>query len=413
MAKEENIIKKQNSTVEDIITSISNTNLGILNSKIARQTKEFSEIKKIENEKELRLLDLKDDVNNNIKKSGISSDSFFNMAFDNITDKDYYTTSLDNAASREDRFEASKKLDIENKKEQAIGNYVNYYKDWAATYVNELEGVDKNSPGGVFTGTNKSIEGGKFNDFSKKIYKNYAIKNALIGAQLNREGTNLLSPVEFYQKEDGTVMGKLSGFKDFDIIEEISKPPALIQDFNKLLGERWKNGGYTNDRNEIKQQFLNNDAMVETKSKTKDGVTVLTKSYPINSATSARWLQEVETVFQGQLKSISNEGDFNNMQATYMAIAGDLDRNKDGALSASELKYNKKAKSLGEIKPLEYKNSNFELTDDSAQRLRDVYLNNAYRDFMGNGIVEKSEVISEPKEFDAKKYIEDFRNKNK
>ena len=32
---------------------------------------------------------------------------------------------------------------------------------------------------------------------------------------------------------------------------------------------------------------------------------------------------------------------------------------------------------------------------------------------MGNGIVEKSEVINEPKEFDAKKYIEDFRNKNK
>ena len=42
------------------------------------------------------------------------------------------------------------------------------------------------------------------------------------------------------------------------------------------------------------------------------------------------------------------------------------------------------------VQPLNYKNGNFQLTEESEQRFRSAFLENAYRDFMGPGFVNEA-----------------------
>ena len=105
-----------------------------------------------------------------------------------------------------------------------------------------------------------------------------------------------------------------------------------------------------------------------------NGIDMIMRTVPVNVATSNRWLQQVEQVLQGQFKAISDKNDFNNFQATYVAIGGENNKS---------------------VQPLNYKNGNFQLTEESEQRFRSAFLENAYRDFMGPGFVNEAFVAEQ------------------
>ena len=90
------------------------------------------------------------------------------------------------------------------------------------------------------------------------------------------------------------------------------------------------------------------------------------------SSASNAWVKASDQVLAGLLSSLGDKSGFDSIQATYLSIAGE-DKNSD--------------------KPLTYMNSKYQLTPESEQRFRRVYLKNAYADFMSHGYVEKKEFI--------------------
>ena len=212
-----------------------------------------------------------------------------------------------------------------------------------------------------------------FDKFFKEVNLNFSIKNAVVGVEANKDQTKILPPVNYYQKEDGVIMGQLTGYKDFDIIDVLSTPPVVIQNFQKSLGKLFMDSGYKDGNGEIKKEFLNYNDAQEKPGKV-NGVDIIMRTVPVNVATSNRWLQQVEQVLQGQFRAISDKNDFNNFQATYIAIGGE-----------------EKEK----IKPLEFRNGNFQLTEESEQRFRSAFLENAYRDFIGPGFVNEVSIAEQ------------------
>ena len=375
-------IKKQQSKIlSDLINNVEDTASSIYKSKEKRQIKELHIIQKSESKRELLLFNFKKEIKENAKNSGIKGDSFFNMAYNNITDLSKYNTQKEKAQTAENRQEASKAYEMAQKRNKAIQEFIVYYNDWVNTYKSELNSSPKNQSGGVFTGTSKDLNS-NFDKFFKETNLNFSIKNAIVGGELNKEQTKILPPVEYYQKEDGVIMGRLTGYKDFDIINTLSTPPVVIQNFNETLGKLFMNSGYKNGNGEIKKEFLNYNDAEEKKGKL-NGVDVIMRTVPVNVATSNRWLQQVEQVLQGQFRSIIDKDDFNNFQATYLAIGGENNKS---------------------IEPLNYKNGNFQLTEESEQRFRSSFLENAYRDFMGPGFVKEVE-IAEKQQKDFSKNI--------
>jgi len=366
-------IKKQQSKIlSDLINNVEDTASSIYKSKEKRQIKELHIIQKSESKRELLLFNFKKEIKENAKNSGIKGDSFFNMAYNNITDLSKYNTQKEKAQTAENRQEASKAYEMAQKRNKAIQEFIVYYNDWLTTYSEEVSSNPQNQPGGVFTGINKDLNS-SFDKFFKETNLNFSIKNAIVGGELNKEQTKILPPVEYYQKEDGVIMGRLTGYKDFDIINTLSTPPVVIQNFNETLGKLFMNSGYKNGNGEIKKEFLNYNDAEEKKGKL-NGVDVIMRTVPVNVATSNRWLQQVEQVLQGQFRSIIDKDDFNNFQATYLAIGGENNKS---------------------IEPLNYKNGNFQLTEESEQRFRSSFLENAYRDFMGPGFVKEVEIAEQ------------------
>jgi len=404
----------QSNIVAGLIQNIGTTTANMIKSRNLRQTKELQYIQQKQAKEQLALYAtdaMQKKVIQNYKDSGLASDSFFKMAYNNISDLSIYDTRRKKAQSQGQRQKASEEYAMAQARDSQTQYYINYYKGWLETYTKELQANAKNQPGGVFTGTQQGMKGGHFNEFSEETNKNFLLKNALLGVQMNKEGTDLLPPVDYYQKKDGTLMGKLKGYEDFDILATISKPPVVIQDFQKTLGALFTESGYKDGNGQIKKEFLNYDELDEyTKTVTGsdgDTVQVTTRQVPINIATSNRWLQQVEQVFQGQLRAINNKNDFDNMQASYMSIAGAMDVNNDGVIGLDE--YNTKSRKVQtkkanyrnvstadmtdlkeqKIKPLTYKNANFQLDQESENRLRAVFLDNAYKDNIGPGYVQE------------------------
>jgi len=365
--------QQQNKILSDLISNVEKTASDIHKSKEKRQIKELTQIQKNESKRELFLYDLKAEIIENMKKSGIVGDSFFNMAYNNITNLSIYNTKKDKAQTAEGRQEASKDYELAQKRNVAIQNFIKYYNDWFQTYLQELNSSPRNQPGGVFTGINRDLNS-SFDSFFKETNLNFSIKNAIIGGELDKKQTTLLPPVNYYQKEDGVIMGQLPDFKDFNIIEVLSTFPVVIQNFNKTLGKVFMESGYKDGNGEIKKEFLNyNDA--EEKPSKVNGIDIITRTVPVNVATSNRWLQQVEQVLQGQFKAINDKDDFNNFQATYVSIGGESGKS---------------------IEPLNYKNGNFQLTEESEQRFRSAFLENAYRDFIGPGFVKEVAIAEKP-----------------
>tara|TARA_R110002020_G_scaffold63346_5_gene169176 strand:- start:2826 stop:3968 length:1143 start_codon:yes stop_codon:yes gene_type:complete len=366
-------IKRQQSKIlSDLINNVDNTAANIYKSKKQRQLKELGIIQKNESKRELMLFNLKPEITKNIKNSGIIGDSFFNMAYNNISDLSTYSTKREKAPTAEKRQEANKDYEMAQKRNSAVQSFIAYYNDWLTTYAQEVDENPKNQPGGVFTGINKDLNS-SFDKFFKETNLNFSLKNAIIGGEINKDQTMLLPPVNYYQKEDGIIMGQLPGYKDFNILETLSTPPVVIQNFNKTLGKLFTNSGYKDGNGEIKKEFLNYNAAEEKPMKV-NGIDMIMRTVPVNVATSNRWLQQVEQVLQGQFKAISDKNDFNNFQATYIAIGGENNKS---------------------VQPLNYKNGNFQLTEESEQRFRSAFLENAYRDFMGPGFVNEAFVAEQ------------------
>ena len=388
----------QNEKVAEMITARNQTQRNIRKSKEARQLKEFTETELQNSADEKELIGMKNEALASSAKAGLGSDSFFNMAYDNITMKEKYSTALDTATNEDLRKRSSYWYETYLKRNEAVESYTAYYDDWKQTYSQEVLANPRNSPGGVYTGLPNGVEGGKFNKLSKSVNKNYVLKNALLGTAMKPDGSGLRDPVEFYQKDDGVIMGKLKGFEDFDIMQTISTPPVIVQDFNKTLGKRFETDGYKNQFGQIKKEFLNEKEMVETRGWTKgdNPVEVITRTYPVKAAASQRWLDTATQVLEGQIKSINNQEDFDNMQATYMSIAGSKDVNNDGFISGDEFGKDMKGHASIEVKPLEW-DGQYNMTLESQDRLRAVFLDNAYKEFMGPGTVQEYEVVDKPK----------------
>jgi hypothetical protein len=102
------------------------------------------------------------------------------------------------------------------------------------------------------------------------------------------------------------------------------------------------------------------------------GVQTITRQIPIMSSASSNWIKAADQVLAGVFSALSDKSGFDNIQATYLSIAGE-DKTSD--------------------EPLTYMNSKYQLSPESEQRVRRVYLKNAYADFMGHGYVEKKEFI--------------------
>lgn len=402
---------QQTRAITDLISNIGTTSANIMKSKRARQVAELRFIQEKNAKEELAIYEMQEEVKKNLKDSGLQSDSFYQMAYGNISDLSIYNTRREQAFGSEARRKATEEYALAAERDKQTKFYINFYKGWLETYGKEISENAKNQPGGVFTGINTPMPNGHFNDFSKEAGLQYRLKNALVGVQLNNEGTALLPTVKYYQKKDGTIMGRLPGYDDFDVMTTISKEPIMIQNFQKTLGSEFEKLGIKKD-GVIKDEYLDflkaTEASTFLKQESGDDLEVTTRKIPVNVATSNRWLQKVEEIFQGQLRAVTDKSDFNNMQATYMSIAGAMDVNNDGVISAGEFKQEKVQTAKNNfrnvnvnemtsqqsqiIKPLTYKNGSFQLDEESEQRLRAVFLDNAYSDFMGPGYVQQMDI---------------------
>jgi len=365
------VATQSKSSVKSMVQNAGVQAANIKNSALKRETKEFTKSRKFIDKQQLKTLALKPEVKANIEKSGIKSDSFFYMAMENINAKDYWSNVLTNAGDKDIRAEASYNLAQAIKREVKANSFAQEFSGWFQVYPKELQDNAFNKIGGIYTGSPEDV--GKW---SKEVYKNCYIKNALIGIQLNKAGDKILKPVDYYQEEDGTVMGEVIGYKDFNILDEVLKPPVMIENLNKELKKRFIDMGYRGDNGMIKDEYLNfEDKNIEkstTETTNPGGVKIITKQIPIMSSASNNWIKAADQVLAGVLNSLSDKADFDNIQATYLSIAGE-DKNSD--------------------EPLTYMNSKYQLTPESEQRVRQVYLANAYADFMGPGYVEKKEFI--------------------
>ena len=394
------IAKQQQSFLTDMISGIGQTAANIINSAQTRQTDTITASQNFNNKRELKLLKLKNEAAINISKSGIGNDSFFNMANENIDRKDMFTTFLENASDPDQRQRASKALEGIDRNQRAVTQYINYYKDWEATYGKELNQRDRNNAGGVFTGNPNGTE------FEKETYKNYLLKNALVGGALNKDGSKLMEPVAFYQNDEGQIMGKLDGYDDFNILELIATPPVEILDFkqDKTIGlnKKWKEAGYMKDGN-IKDEYLNyaDPSIGEGEKFTNPkGVKMITQQIPIQPAAQQAWLKTMDTTLAGILASTDDQTSFRNLQASYFSIAGEFDQNLDGSVSEVEAReYGIDGKEytdlfgddgkLQALNPLGFKDGNYNLDAVSEANFRKVYLTTGYQDYFGTGYVEK------------------------
>tara|TARA_R110000851_G_scaffold93997_5_gene204596 strand:+ start:5539 stop:6699 length:1161 start_codon:yes stop_codon:yes gene_type:complete len=343
----------------------------VKNSSLNRETKQFTYSRKFIDKQQLKTLALEQEMKTNIEKSGVKSDSFFHMAMSNIDNKDYWGRVLDNANDKEVRAEASYNISQAVKKENKATVFAAAFKGWMAVYPKELQDNTFNKIGGMYSGAPENV--GKW---SKNVYKNFYIKNALVGVQLNKAGDKILKPVSYYQDDEGTVMGEVIGYKDFNILTEVMKQPVMIANLNKELRKRFIAMGYRGDNGMIKDEYLNfSDPNIEKSSKimtNPSGVQTITRQIPIMSSASSNWIKAADQVLAGVFSALSDKSGFDNIQATYLSIAGE-DKTSD--------------------EPLTYMNSKYQLSPESEQRVRRVYLKNAYADFMGHGYVEKKEFI--------------------
>ena len=388
-AKMSQIAQQQQTYISAMIRGFGMTAANVINSKKERQTAEFNATQEAENKRELKLLGLEDKVRINAGKSGISNDSFFEMANGNINNKEKWTTALGNATDVESRQEASYQLDMANKRSNAINQYIGGYKDWFKTYSGEISGTNRNKPGGVYTGN----IGPDASEFDKQTYKNWALKNALVGVQLKGDEDALLPPVEFYQKEDGTVMGKLEGYDDFDIMATINEPPVQVFDLKKDLTKQFNSNNFLGSDGKIKDKFLDlENSNIEARPiKNKQGVDMIEKDIPIKATTMNAWLGQVDQKLAGIFGSINSKEDFRNLQATYLSIAGDKDRDGKRDVDADGNPIG-----IENLPPLVFKDGFYQLDPESEQRFRNAYLETATADFFGPGYTTVKEFAPEP-----------------
>jgi hypothetical protein len=343
----------------------------VKNSSLERETKQFTYSRIFTDNQQLKSMPLKTEMMANAEKSGIRSDSFFHMAMENINNKDYWNTVLDKAGTQEERVNASYNLAQATKKERKASVFAQEFSAWSDIYQTELDVASFNKIGGMYTGAPENV-----GVWSKNVYKNYNIKNALLGIQVNKTGDKLLKPISYYQDEDGAVMGEVVGYKNFNVLVELLKPPVKIHNLNKILRKRFIDMGYRGEDGIIKDEYLNfKDQNIEksiTITTNPNGIQTVTRQIPIMSSASSAWIKASNQVLAGVFSSLGDKSGFDSIQATYLSIAG-KDKNSD--------------------KPLNYMNIKYQLTPESEQRFRRVYLKNAYADFLGHGYVEKKEFI--------------------
>jgi len=360
----------------DVINNIGVTRVRQIEANKARQSKEFREANARANRLSLEKLKYSSQAADNIAASGLESDSFFEMSNSNIDGIYNSKSALTNAQSAEEREFESRNFKSAEAKQKAAFNYAATYKDFSTSYLAEMNGRI-NEPGGVFIGSDDTENA---SEWSQKINHNIRLKNALLGSQLNNEGTGLLPPVEYYQKDDGTVMGKLEGYEDFDVLATINQPAVEIEDINAGLRLEWNNMEIDGKNGQIKDEYLDYENPLDPPKDTTtiiNGIKTTTRKVPIKPGVMQNWGQMAEKKAVGMTSAVDSQSEYNNMNALWLSIGADP--NDPDAT----------------VENLQYKNGKFELTDQSKEMFEKRYREYAMTQFMGKGFRE-SKTHSKP-----------------
>jgi len=386
-------IKQSADTRNALIANIGVQSANIINSARKRQIKKLQLDNEAENKRQLSLIKQRDKVTENYTRSGLGSDSFFNIGYENIDNIALYTGNLEAATSKEERQKAAKNLEMAYSNQAKINQFVGAYKGWFDGYSKEMSQSKRNKSGSIYTGgfkdPNKSTE---WDDFSKQTFDNYNLKNALIGSGVD-ENNNVLPPAEFYQAEDGAIMAKVEGYEDFDVMSVIMQEPVIIQDVNKPLRDIWEKNKYEDPvTKKINPKYLDRQNVEPVTKINKHGVAITTETYQINPEIQQAWLKDVDVFAEKYMSSIIDEGSFRNANATFMSIAGTLDTDNDGLIKKDEALFSeafkqtltdKELEAGVKIQPLKAINGFYELDNKSKAMFKEVLLNNGYNEFIG------------------------------
>jgi len=389
------IMKQGADTRNALIANIGVQTANIIKSRNQKQLEKLRLDNEAENKRQLILLKQKSTVQRNYTESGLVSDTFYDIGYNNIDNIELYTGKLDTATGKEERQEAAKNLEMAYSNQNNINTFVAKYKGWFDGYSKEMSQSKRNKPNSIYTGGFPPIDPkdkSDWDDFSEKTFENYNLKNALIGSGVDKNG-KVLPPAEFYQREDGTIMAKVKGYDDFDVIATIMQEPVMIQDVNKPLRELWEKNKYQDSvTKKFNPKFLDKkNAYINTKIN-KNGVAITTETYQINPEIQQAWLEETNAYAENYLSSIIDEGSFRNANATLMSIAGTLDTNNDGYIGIDEATFSKafqntlSKKQLEKgikITPLKAINGFYELDNPSKAMFKEVLLSNSYNEFIG------------------------------
>ena len=131
-------MKQSADTRNALIANIGVQSANMINSARNRQVKKLKLDNEAENKRQLSLIKQYSKVKENFTKSGLSSDSFFDIGYKNIDNIELYTGRLDAATSKEERQEASKNLEMAYSNQAKINQFVGGYKGWFDGYSKEL-----------------------------------------------------------------------------------------------------------------------------------------------------------------------------------------------------------------------------------------------------------------------------------
>jgi hypothetical protein len=323
-----------------------------------------------------------------VEQFGGKSDSWYNMAYNDIDQKFNFQADLKAAKTAEQREAASKGVALYDQRIRTSVGGIKALDEFREIFAEDAD-LKHGVAGGSFTGDRNSKD-----PWSKGIGENNFLKNALIGRAVGENG-EILPPVEFYQTDDGIIMGKLKGHADFNVIETINEPTVEIEDLDNGpdgISALWKKSGFTNNQGVIKPEYLGEGNMVSTTGK--DGLITQTTTRQYKPEVLQALATQINTKAYGISDSVSTRDGYNDVNATFLEYGGrgNLDKNAD-----------------------------FTLTDKGKEDFAKVILQHAGPSLIGTGELVESEVVEGRLTFDEsksnKKEIRreqaDFRKENK
>ena len=305
-----------------------------------------------------------------VEQYGGKSDSWYNMAYNDIDQKFNFQADLKAAKTAEQREAASKGVALYDQRIRTSVGGIKALDEFREIFAEDAD-LKHGVPGGSFTGDRKAKS-----EWSRGIGENHFLKNALIGRAVGEDG-KLLPPVEFYQTDDGIIMGKLKGHADFNVIETINEPTVEIEDLDNGpdgISALWKKSGFTDNQGVIKPEYLGEKNMVPTTGK--DGLITQTTTRQYKPEVLQALATQINTKAYGISDSVSTRDGYNDVNATFLEYGGrgDLDKNAD-----------------------------FTLTDKGKEDFAKVILQHAGPSLIGTGELVESEVVEGRLTFDESK----------